>query len=725
MKKRAFSFRLFADTFRQLRIVGMTATIILSLFAAIIPIGEYISSYKYIIVENGVQEVIYNTNVVSSLNIQPLVILTYILVAPLLVVLAFSFLNKRNASDFYHAIPETRTCIFITLFSACMAWVTIVLLSSTAVSLITTAILHKYFIVNYSTVFISMFTIFSASLLVAAAVAAAMTITGTLFNNVFVSALILFVPRIFIFIIHGFVTDSIPFLVSNMSDNWFLSPTINIAFGTISGVLYGNYPEMIYSIPSGIYTLALGLLIGAAALWGFNRRKSESAGNAAASKRLSAIYRITLASALSLIPCVYIFNISLNDYGWNNEQLFLLLVIYLVIILAYAIYELISSKKFAAVLRSLPGLLFVAAANGLILLVMFGYNSHLVNFAPSVNETTSINLINRQSIYSDERNYILDRAEKTNITDKKAIQIVSESLAKGVELYNRDRSEFNKYYYQSKDGQMMIFRINTGTRSEVRELLLSQEDYNYIIEVLENNEDYRKIFYDLPQKNVGLKIWASGIASADLTEYEDEIYKLYLEDMKEIPLQEQINNVSQSAEDAVGYMELEFSHGLRSYSMELSITRSHKRTVNYINKLVYDTYADQQKLIISMMSGKTSVSLNGGYLYMYPENVVNAEGDFAYEINLYDDEEKGKYDLEALELWADYLETCPDRAPTVSDAYIDVTIDIPPEELLSDIDNAKDIMDKEYKSIFARFTLPSNQLPEHLEAYAAFQSEDK
>ena len=47
MNKKLFSFHLFADTFRQLRIIGLTATIILSLFAAIVPIGKYISSYKY------------------------------------------------------------------------------------------------------------------------------------------------------------------------------------------------------------------------------------------------------------------------------------------------------------------------------------------------------------------------------------------------------------------------------------------------------------------------------------------------------------------------------------------------------------------------------------------------------------------------------------------------------------------------------------------------------
>ena len=722
MNKKVFSFRLFADTFRQLRIVGLTATIILSIFAAVVPIGEYISRYKYTVVENGVQRVIYNTAVVSSLEIQPLVVLAYIVVAPLLVLSAFYFLNKRNASDFYHAIPETRSCIFISLFSACISWVAIVLLSSTAVTLITTGILHNYFIVNYSTVFISLFTIFSAAVLVAASVAAAMTITGTLFNNVFVSALIIFVPRLFIFVINGFVTDSIPFLVSNNSDNWFLSPTINMAFGTVSSLLYGNFTQMIYNIPSGIYSLCLGLAISVLALWGFNRRKSESAGNAAASKRLSAIYRIVLASAISLIPCIAIFNIVKGETEFDSELIFSLVIFYIIVVLAYCIYELISSKKFSSLLKSLPGLVHVAIANGLILAVMFGYSAYLVNFAPKADKIASINLVNEQSIYNSERNYILDRAEKTDITDAKAIEIVSKSLQKNVELYNESKDKFENYYYGSIKGNMFLFRINTAGRSEIREVLLTDEEYDYIIETLEKNEDYCNIFYDLPTKNVGIKVWSHNSESVNFTGHEKKIYKLYLEDIKNIPLKEQMNNVSNNAQEELGAIEIEFSHGLNAYYMNLSITKSHKKTVEYIYKLAYDSYAKNSDSVLNWLHNSTPEMLDEKMLYIDIHNITNEDGELACNFNYLDEDRKAN--PETLEQLADYLETCPKVAPMVDDPFIDVMLEIPPS-YSSEFEGIEgDVVYEEYKNITARFALPSDKLPDNLHSRIEFELYD-
>lgn len=722
MNKKLFNFRLFADTFRQLRIVGLTATIIISIFAAIVPIGEYISSYKHTVVENGVQRVIYNTAVVSSLEIQPLAVLTYIVVAPLLVISAFYFLNKRNASDFYHAIPETRSCIFISLFSACISWVAIVLLSSTAVTLITTGILHKFFIVNYSTVFISLFTLFSAALLVAASVAAAMTFTGTLFNNIFVSALIIFVPRLFIFIINGFVTDSIPFLVSNNSDNWFLSPTINLAFGTISSVLYGNYIQMIYNIPSGIYSLCLGLAIGALALWGFNRRKSEAAGNAAASKRLSAVYRIALASAISLIPCIVIFNIFKGETEFDSEILFSILILYIIVVLAYCIYELISSKKFSSLLKSLPGLIYVAAANGLILLVMFGYNSYLVNFAPKADKIASINMVNQQSIYNTERNYILDRAEKTDITDKKAIEIVSKSLQKNVKLYNESKDKFENYYYGSTKGSLLLFRVNTAFRSEIREVLLTDKEYDYIIETLENNEDYRNLFYDLPTKNIGVKVWSHNSESVNFTDHEEKIYKLYLEDMKSIPLKEQMDNVSHGANEELGAIEIEFSHGLNAYNMYLSITKSHKKTVEYIYKLAYESYAKNRDSVLNRLRNLTPEMLDEKMFYIDIHNITNEDGEPACNFNYLDKDRKA--DPEILKQLADYLESCPKVAPMVDDPFIDVMIEIPPSDSSQYDDIQEGVTYEEYKNITARFALPSDKLPDNLHSRIEFELYD-
>lgn len=100
MRRKIFSVRLFWDSFKQLRIIGVMSTVILAAFAAIIPVGQYLGDYKRVITEDGVEKVFYSTSIVTAMDIQPLLVLTFIIIAPLLVLYIFHFLNKRSACDF-------------------------------------------------------------------------------------------------------------------------------------------------------------------------------------------------------------------------------------------------------------------------------------------------------------------------------------------------------------------------------------------------------------------------------------------------------------------------------------------------------------------------------------------------------------------------------------------------------------------------------------------------
>lgn len=717
MKKKYFSSRLFWESFKQLRIIGIMATVILTAFAAIIPFGDYLSNYKSFVIENGVQKTVYSTSVVTALDIQPLMLLTYLIITPFLVLYAFHFLNKRNACDFYHSIPETRSCIFFSLFAACIAWIAVILLSGTAVSLLTTAILHKYFIVNYMTFFVSLFTVFSANILMASAIAAAMTITGTMFNNLFVSGLILFVPRIFIYTVFQLVCGSVPFLVSGTFSGVLSSPVSNIIFGTVSSIFTGyNIPTMIYSMRSGLYSLLLGMIYAGAALYGFCRRKSESAGNAAASKRLSAVYRVTLAGVLSLIPCAIIFEAVVERRPFDRNLLFALFVWYFIIILVYALYELITSKKLSVMLRAWPGLLLVLLANGLILLILFGYRGHLLRFAPASDEITSIHMISNPSNEYEERNYILDRAAKIHITDQKTISILSKNLAKSIQLYNERPSDFNNYFHNERN-RILAFKINTRSGSGIRRISLTQEEYHYIMDVLEKNKEYRTLFYTLPEKNISLSFNSFTAGDIHLTEAQIRaLYKLYLQDIQSIPIEQQIKIISGEIENSCGYIRLEFSEGFYKYSLDLEITAAHTKTINYIHQWIYDTYADNRTEIIRRIRDmKPNFKLET--LYIDPANVINAAGETAASFSS-DSDLSSAQNAAMLHAIADFLESCPDQPATADGAYLDVSLEIP-EKGASNITSDDGLNDVyiNYTHYFYRFALPSNQLPEQIEKY--------
>ena len=108
-----FDARIFGEGIRQLRIVGILFTVVMCLEALLIPIGTVIQAQQIHTVE-------MTRSLVTLLRMHPLIVLPMYTLAPVAVLMLFSFLNKRRASDFYHAIPVTRAAMFISLFAAAM-----------------------------------------------------------------------------------------------------------------------------------------------------------------------------------------------------------------------------------------------------------------------------------------------------------------------------------------------------------------------------------------------------------------------------------------------------------------------------------------------------------------------------------------------------------------------------------------------------------------------------
>ena len=109
------------------------------------------------------QRGVYGCNYLGYLLTWPIIAFVFI-GAPALAFKAFSFLNKRGGSDVYHALPYTRTCVFISVLSSLFTGIAAV----TAVSGVTAVI--AYFIVGgdmeflYATVLIILYCFLSAEL---------------------------------------------------------------------------------------------------------------------------------------------------------------------------------------------------------------------------------------------------------------------------------------------------------------------------------------------------------------------------------------------------------------------------------------------------------------------------------------------------------------------------------------------------------------------------------
>ena len=159
-QKKLFSIKLYIEGLRQLRVLGMLGLIINALIGIIIPMGYYLS-----------MEEEYNAlNSFSKLNCvitetHCYFFLFVFVFSPLMVLSLFHFLNKREDCDFYHSIPQTRGCLYVSYSAAMVTWLLIQILTVSIISAICYCAASKYLIIDIPGIFFFAVNIFVASLL--------------------------------------------------------------------------------------------------------------------------------------------------------------------------------------------------------------------------------------------------------------------------------------------------------------------------------------------------------------------------------------------------------------------------------------------------------------------------------------------------------------------------------------------------------------------------------
>ena len=192
--------------------------------------------------------------------------------------IGFSWLNKRSYSDFYHALPVSRTAIY---FSTVAAILTVMFATIIATGILN-ALLYLVFGLpfNYLLYACVIVNALIASITIVGAVSIACAFSGTRFVNLIASVVILFMPRIMLTIFGALVGVCGDSVLDVKSICWLFDPSYNIAgtslYGQVLSLLglsisYTNVVAMLYNL---IYA-ALLVFIG----WRvFLKRRSEDAG---------------------------------------------------------------------------------------------------------------------------------------------------------------------------------------------------------------------------------------------------------------------------------------------------------------------------------------------------------------------------------------------------------------------------------------------------------------
>ncbi len=420
MKKRFINNGIFAAALLRIKTQGIIAAIISCVFMLLSFVGKYIS----ITMSNDIYNAVSASEVLGAL---PVIITVS---AFIMTLVEFSYLNRRSSCDFFHAIPEKRRTVFFSqtlgVFTVCAA----VCLITGAVCGVVGAALISVMKISVTEVLVYTLGCVVIAFYVCCATALAMSITGTVFSNIVVTGIIVFFPRLIVSYFTGSLTlalTSTSFAGNTIYDTF---KCLNMASGFIIE------PALLKNVWAFIYTAAVGIGYAFLGAFLYKKRRSETAGVSAPSRLMQSVYRILLGIMLfflvTALMFVYEYWICGKGHVFEAGEILVFLWAYVVCAILYFLFELISTKKWKNVLKSLPGLGIIAVlCVGMYFSLTGIYNAEM-NYAPKAEEIKSVSFIEDDSYYygMELGDYLSYKSEPEEITDEK----VKEAVARGLGL---------------------------------------------------------------------------------------------------------------------------------------------------------------------------------------------------------------------------------------------------------------------------------------------------
>ena len=472
-----FNFRLFLEALKRLRVIGLGTAILSLTVSVLVPVTTWL--------ERNSREVKEIYEMDTQMLCVPAGIVA--LLAPLFFFVLFSFLQKRKESDFFHAIPYTRTCVYVSFITAALAFIWTIQLACGVVAGVLWSMIPLV-----SADIGGMIAYVAISMLAAAMLSAfmmlALTVSGTGGSCFILFFLFAGFVRVVCAIILGCM-DTIYFIDTNeMWDVSFLAPQwllpINILYYWMNGQ---EATTMLYSLANILYSfvVTVGLFTLAGLL--YNRRKSEMAGNPAPGVKTQALFRILLASLAVLLIPLLVFTDGLDPA--------ILLVLVVLVLLVYFLYELVTTKRPKNLLRILPGLGIVAGVCVAFFLGFEAYRTVLIYEKITLNE---IKWVSMESNGFTGGTYQDRLSDTLRTDDAELVKVIAERIAASQE-YERVGAPGGPYDYDSGyyKRRNVTVRLKSGRTLYLRVAMddASQEKIQSRFAALEELKD---IMYLLP-----------------------------------------------------------------------------------------------------------------------------------------------------------------------------------------------------------------------------------
>ncbi len=504
MKNKLLSKGLFKEGMRQLRALGLA-------YFCISALSALYTCYSYII-EAITSERYYSDMEVSLMSgsISSICSWGIYVFLPIMCLTLFGYLNSRSASDFYHSMPNTRLCTVLSFTASIAVWFFSAVLVDFIMEIAVGAICG--FEIMWEELFNQLLVVIVSFVQLYGIMLVSVSLATRTINQVVLSFMIAFLPRILILILSGISESGAPVLVG-LSDSLgvFADVDINILFG---GVILSSFVDysgaLIYSFVLGIIYCVLGTVF-------YIRRKSEAATLAGANKFVQCTIRVLVAFVVCLIPC-FTFGSAFISAANIGELLIslislmpLMLLIYGFAVIAYFLYEAISTRNFkgAFTLKGTMGIGLIALiVLNLIFTITPTVSAKIALAADISDKTVSAISINTEDTLFDSYDigYEDIGIDEIEFKNKQIISILCETLDDNIDAI--ESGDDNVFY--DREYLSVEFHMNDG-RILKRNVYLTATKITMIRDIMMEDDAYRNLLRRVPKASEASTIYFSGV----------------------------------------------------------------------------------------------------------------------------------------------------------------------------------------------------------------------
>ncbi len=399
----------------------------------------------------------------------------------------FSFLNKRSDSDFYHSLPVSRKKLFWAVTLAALTWVAATVLGSVLLSVIVYTLTKTPFVQLYALVAVPFFTI--AAMMVFAACAIAMSLTGTTITGLGLTVLVFGLFRFVQFAIaRGVVVNTQ--MIGWLDLPWYLTPVTNIATGQIAQLLRPMLRDTLYSPINMLYSavIAGAELVLARVL--FARRPSELAERGAKNATLQTVF-----ACAAVVPVVILF-----ASGVVTQQNMSIPIVIGVAAGVYVIYQIVALRNTKKMLLSLPWLAIPLALGVAGYFGTTGMAKAMQDFVPNTQDVAYVRLegADRGTEYTSYQQHLVS---KVQFTETDIRQYAVETLRDNVATIHR--SGYLNYSYDDQSGYMLVTQPVTFVLKDGRSFsrILTFLNQNTLLSYCQQNSAFNEAICTLPPQS--------------------------------------------------------------------------------------------------------------------------------------------------------------------------------------------------------------------------------